>query len=88
MTATVWLTFRLLIREEHVLYIGWEPGYPDRPCINFRSDRDCAVLGLCNSVKHPNFDTSVCERQVAGEMLNSFSHHFRAASRIFDKAHF
>jgi len=23
--------------------MGWEPGYHDRPCINFRVGRDCAV---------------------------------------------
>jgi len=35
----------------------------DRPCINFRADRDCAVLGLlCNSVEHPTIGMSVCER--------------------------
>jgi hypothetical protein len=54
--------------------MGWEPGYPDRPCINFRADRDCAVLGLlCNSVEHSTFGMSFCKRHVAGEMLNRFS---------------
>jgi hypothetical protein len=54
--------------------MGWEPGYLDRPCINFRADRDCAVLGLlCNSVEHPSIGMSVCGRHVAGEMVNRYA---------------
>jgi len=81
MTVTGWLTFRLLIREEWVLYMGLKPGYPDRPCVNFRADHDCAVLGfICDSVEHPTIGMSVCGRHVAGEMLNRFARNLLLAT--------